>query len=87
MSASWYKLFNLADFLAESLVSRTLVETLNDRGEQTFEIFRGNYVSVQYADAFLPINFLDRNPYVQGNYAVWRDGNDDIWFGFQEDDE
>lgn len=86
MAARWYKLFNVAEFLTESLDSRTLVLDLPDRGEETFEIFRGNYVSVAYDDGFLPIEFLDRNPYVQGSYAVYRDEADDIWFGFGEDE-
>lgn len=87
MAAQWYKLFNVAEFMAESIVQRTLVEILPDRGEETFHIFRGSYVSVAYADAFLPIGFLDRNPYVQGDYAVYKDPYDNIWFGFQVEDE
>lgn len=84
MAAKWYKLFNVTEFLAEELVARTLVVDLTGRGVETFEIFSGNEVSVQYDDAFLPVNFLEQNPYIQGEYAVYKDAADDIWFGFNE---
>lgn len=83
MAAEWYKLFNLADFLATGLVSRTLIFDLEGRGPTTFEVFRGNEVSVAYDDAFLPVSFLDQNPYAQPGYAVYLDSSDDVWFGFE----
>lgn len=86
MSASWYNIFNVAEFIDEELVSRTLVLTLPDRGEKTFEIFRGNYVSVLFDGVLLPIEFLDQNPYVNGEYAIYKDEADEVWFGFQEDE-
>jgi hypothetical protein len=86
MAASWYKIFNLAEFNASGLVSQTLLLNLPDRGQQTFEIFKGNEVNLVYADAFLPVDFLGMNPYVQGDYAVYRDDADDVWLGIQEDE-
>lgn len=83
MIFDWYKLFSLSDFLATGLVSRTLLLQLESRGTEIFEIFRGNEVSIGYADVFLPINFLENNPYVRDSYAVYKDANDDIWFGFE----
>lgn len=83
MAYDWYKLFNKSEFEAENIPARTLLVQLDDRGVETFEIFRGNYVAVMYGDAFLPINFLDQNPYAQNGYAVYRDPNDDVWFGFE----
>lgn len=85
MSVNWYKLFNVTEFLAEGLVSRTLVLELEGIGTQTFEIFRGNYVSVLYADTFLPIELLDQNPYAREGYAVYKDTADDVWIGIEAD--
>ncbi len=79
----WYKLFNQTDFKNENLVSRTILLQLEGRGRQIFEIFRAAYVSVQYGDAFLPVTFLDANPFVIETYAVYLDANDDVWFGFE----
>lgn len=85
MSARWYKIFNDAEFIADSVPSRTLVLPLEDRGTETFEIFRGKYTSVNYDDVFLPVNFLEQNPYVSGDYAVYKDAEDYVWFGFAKD--
>lgn len=83
MNYEWYKLFNKVDFEAEALVSRTLLVQLEDRGRQTFEIFRGNLVGVVYDDAFLPVGLLNQNPYAQEGYAIYLDANNDVWFGFE----
>lgn len=83
----WYKLFNKTEFEAEELVSRTLLVQLEGRGREQFHITRGNTVAVTYdSDIFLPVNFLEQNPYVQETYAVYLDGNDDVWFGFEVDE-
>lgn len=83
MTYDWYKIFNLTEFLATGLVARSLVLELDGRGSTTFEIFRGNEVGVQFDDAFLPVSFLEQNPYVQGTYAVYLDATDNVWFGFE----
>ncbi len=85
MAASWYKIFNLPEFLATGILSRTLVLEIETLGPQTFEVFKGNYVSVLYADAFLPIDFLEQNPYAQGSYAIYKDDADDVWIGIEDD--
>ncbi len=86
MSAKWYNIFNLAEFLAEDLVSRTLIVELESIGSQTFEIFRGSQVSVAYGGAFLPVSFLGRNPYTytDGGYAIYKDEADDVWIGIED---
>ncbi len=81
MAANWYKIFNKTDFVAEALVSRTLVLTLIGIGETTFEVFVGNHVSVLFDDVFLPIGLLDQNPYVRDGYAVYENDAGDIYFG------
>jgi hypothetical protein len=82
----WYKIFNMTDFVATGLVQRSFVVNLEKRGVQTFVVSNGNTVSVYYADAFLPVAFLNRNPYVQGLYAVYKDPDNNVWFGFQKDE-
>lgn len=78
-----YKLFNHAEFLATDLVSRTIAVNLERRGVTTFHLTRGNTVAITYEGVMLPVNFLDRNPYYRDGYAVYIDGNDDVWFGFE----
>jgi hypothetical protein len=83
----WYKIFNLPDFVATGLVQRSFVMNLEGRGIQTFVVSQGNEVSIYYDDAFLPVNFLGRNLFVQGLYAVYKDPDtNNVWFGFQNDE-
>lgn len=83
MTYDWYKLFNKVQFEADEVPSRTLTLPLEGRGNVTFEIFKGNYLSILYDGMFLPVQFQGQNPYPLGSYAVYKDGNDDIWFGFE----
>lgn len=82
MVYDWYQLFNLTEFVATGLVQRTLVLNLESRGIQTFLLSSGNVVSISYDDGFLPVGFLGRNPYTQGQYAVYKDLDNNVWFGF-----
>lgn len=83
MLFDWYNLFNQTAFLAENIYSRTLTYELQDRGLVSFHLTRGNTVAITYEGVMLPVNFLDRNPYFRDGYAVYIDGNDDVWFGFE----
>lgn len=78
----WYLIFNLTDWLATGLVARALTVVLESRGRTTFQLTQGNTTAVGYDDGFLPVNFLENNPYVQGDYAVYLDADENVWFGF-----
>lgn len=79
----WYKLFNITEWLATGLVQRTLKIPLQDLGEKTFLITQGATTAVLYEDKFLPVQFLDQNPYVLDGVAIYRDSADDIHIGFE----
>lgn len=83
MIFDWYRLFNLTEWRAEELPSRTLIIDLEDRGRTEFLISEGNETGILYDDEFLPVNFLEQNPYVKNGYAVYLDANDDVHFGFE----
>lgn len=88
MNYNWYNLFNYTEFQDTGLVSRTLSVNLEGIGDVEILITRGNTVAIQYEDAFLPVEFVDRNPYVQGTYAVYLDGDNNVWLGIEiEEDE
>ncbi len=83
MSArDWYEIFDATEFEASGLVSRSLSVQLTGRGEATFHITRGNLLGVTYLDTFLPVQLLGANPFAAGGYAVYRDPDDKVWFGF-----
>ena len=85
MTYNWFKLFSLPEFMATGLVSRKLFVILDGYGQREILITRGNVVSILYLDTFLPVSFLDRNPYVRagdaGTYAVYKDADDYVWLG------
>lgn len=81
-SYDWYNLFNLTEWLATGLVARTLLVNLESRGRMQFEVTQGNETGIRLDDIFLPVNFLEQNPYVQETYAVYLDTNNDVWFGY-----
>lgn len=80
----WYRLFNLPEFIATGLVSRTLTLFLEGGpGEKNILITKGNAVSITYEDTFLPVEFAGQNPFITAPYAVYKDGNDDVWLGIE----
>lgn len=83
MIFDWYNLFSLPEFLATGLVSQKVTVFLEGVGLSEILITRGNLVSIQYDDAFLPIEFEGDNPYVRDSYAVYKDANQDIWLGIE----
>lgn len=87
MNFNWYLLFNLTEFLATDLVSRVLTVSLEEVGEKSILITRGNLVSLVYEDVFLPIEFQSDNPLIRegddASYAVYKDVNQDVWLGIE----
>lgn len=87
MTFDWYKIFNLAEFMALNLVSRSLTVVLEGAGEKDILIVRGNTVSIVFEDVFLPIEFEDDNPFVregdEKSYAVYKDESGDVWLGIE----
>lgn len=70
MLYDWYRIFNLAAFVATGLVSRKYTYDLEDIGQETFLACSGEGVSVLFRDVFLPVNFEDQNPYTRDEYAI-----------------
>lgn len=85
MNFDWYKIFNLTEFEATGLVSRTVTVFMEGIGTQEILITKGNLVSMMYADTLLPVEFLDKNPYSRAGddhtYAVFKDEAADVWLG------
>lgn len=77
----WYRLFNRPEFIAAGLVS--FEGTFYDENLQlkNFVVFQGEYTSVLFDDTLLSINLNDKNPFRFGDYAVFLDGNSDVWLG------
>ncbi len=87
MTFDWYQIFNLNEFLATGLVSRTYTFFLEGRGQKDILVTQGNETSIVYEDVILPVLFNSENPFVSegdaGSYAVFKDTDENVWLGFE----
>ncbi len=91
MIFDWYKIFNLTEFNALDLVSKTYSATLEDIGDEDFLVVKGNLTSVVYQDVMLPIQLNGENPVVRegddDTYGVFLDvATQDVYVGIRTDD-
>lgn len=73
MIYDWFKIFNLTEFNAAGLVSREYVLELEDIGQKSILVTKGDLVSVLYDDVFLSLNLNAHNPFEFENHAVYLD--------------
>lgn len=85
MTFNAYKLFNLAEFEATGLVSRTLDLFLDGIGQKQILITKGNAVSILYEGIFLSLGLGGLNPFVFEGHAVFVDPNGDVWLGIENE--
>lgn len=84
MLYNWYPIFNLDDFNALGLVSRTYTFDLIGQGIQNILACKSDAgVSVLYKDTFLPVDFEGYNPYKRSPYALKKDDSNMIWVGVE----
>lgn len=83
MTWQWYKLFQLDQFLATGLASRTIIAVLEGRGRATITINRGCLVSITYLDTYLPVKLLGMNPYIDEGRASFIDSENNVWLGIE----
>lgn len=81
-----YKIFNLAEFEATGLVSRTVSAFLEGIGQRDILITKGNAVSILYEGVFLSLNLGNDNPFEFDGHAVFLDPNGDVWLGIANED-
>lgn len=77
----WYRIFNLAEFLATNLVSRTYELELENVGIKEILATNGKTVSITYEDVMLSINLNGKNPFVFEGHAVYLAENQDVYLG------
>ena len=73
MIFNWFLIFNLTEFLATNLVSRSYELELEGIGIKDVLVTNGKTVSITYEDAMLSINLNGKNPFVFEGHAVFLD--------------
>lgn len=86
MIFSWYKIFNTVEFEALGLVSRTYEYYLEDLGLKSLLVTKGNYLGITVDDTFLCVNMNSQSPFIFDDQAIYRDVNNDVWYGVAIDD-
>lgn len=80
---NWYRIFNLTEFLATQLVSRTYQLELENIGIKDILVTNGKTVSITYEDVMLSLNLNDKNPFVFEGLAIYlADTTQDVYLGF-----
>lgn len=81
MDYTWFLIFNLAEFIATDLGSKTYTLNLDGVGEKDILVTSGNLVSITYEGIVLSINLNTKNPFEFEDHAVYVDDNDDVYLG------
>ena len=78
----WYRIFNLTEFLATDLISRTYTLELENVGIKDVLVTNGKTVAVTYEDVMLSINLNGKNPFVFEGHAVYlAEATQDVYLG------
>lgn len=87
MIFDWFKIFNLVEFNALGLVSRTYsLELEGIAGIQEILVTKGNTVSMTYQGVMLALNLNDENPFRFDGFAIYVDENQDVFLGIEADE-
>lgn len=82
MTWTWFKIFNLSEFNATGLVSRTYTVVFDGIGQKDILVTKGNLVGVTYDGVYLGINLNDQNPFeLEGLKVYVEPGTNDVYLG------
>ncbi len=81
MIYDWYFVFNLDEFIATGLVSKSVQLKFPSTGLETILITQGNLVSILFRDVFLSLDLNDKNPFEFDGFAVATNDDGDICIG------
>lgn len=91
MLFTWFKIFNLTEFNALDLPSKTYTVILEAIGQKDILVTKGELVSITYEGVFLPSMLNGINPYIKKgetedelNYAIYLDtDSQDVYLGIE----
>lgn len=81
MIYDWFRIFNLDEFLALNLVSRTYELELQDYGIKQFLVVKGEHVSIVHDGHMLVLNLNGKNPVKMGKYVAQVTEENDVYLG------
>lgn len=86
MIYDWFKIFNLTEFLALGLISKTYTLNLEGIGQKDILATSGKTTAITYEDVILSVNLNSKNPFEFGEYAVYLSESQDVYLGIAVDE-
>lgn len=86
MTYRWFKIFNLLEFEALGLVSRTFTLELEGIGQKDILVVKGIGFGLVYERIFLRLNMNGANPFEFEGHAVYQDEENDVYLGIAVDE-
>lgn len=81
----FYRIFNLAEFQALDLVSKTYTIELEDIGLKDILVTKGNLVSITYEGVLLSLNLNGANPFEFDDHAIVLLDDGYVYLGISKD--
>lgn len=87
MTYLWFKIFNIDDFAALGLVSRTYTLDLEGVGQKDILVTKGVNYGLTYEGVFLSLEMSDLNPFPFDGHAIYVDSHNNVYLGIEEDED
>ena len=83
MIYTWFKIFNITEFDALNLISKTYTFILDGVGQKDILVTKGVTYGMTYEGDFLSLNMIDRNPFEFEGYAIYVDADQNVYLGIE----
>jgi len=83
MVYTWFKIFNITEFNALDLISKTYTFILEGVGQKDVLVTKGVTYGMTYEGVFLSLNMIDRNPFEFDGYAIYVDADQNVYLGIE----
>jgi hypothetical protein len=83
MVYTWFKIFNITEFNALDLISKTYTFILEGVGQKDVLVTKGVTYGMTYEGVFLSLNMIDRNPFEFEGYAIYVDADQNVYLGIE----
>lgn len=86
MIFTWFKIFNIVEFDALDLVSKTYTYELEGFGQKDILVTKGVGYGITYEGVFLPLKLNDLNPFSIDGFGIYQDAGQNVYLGIEVPD-
>ena len=83
MICRWFKIFNITEFNALDMVSKTYVLNLEGLGQKSILATKGVTHGITYEGVFLSVGMINRYPFAIDGHAVYLDADMNVYLGIE----